>query len=116
MKRFLAIAIAHLAGCHSFTHAGIEISAHKAKVPVSLTSGLVDDQGLVDPRRVHKVATFHWETDDCVDKESFDVSSAINEQVTRARGDAIVRLAISSRRKTDCVEAQLDGDIVRVDP
>lgn len=103
-------------GCHSYTKAGIEITAPKANVPVSMTKGLVDDRGLVESNRIHKVGTFHWETDDCVDKESFDVSHAINEQVARHHGDAIIRLEITSRRKTDCVEAQLDGDIVRVDP
>jgi hypothetical protein len=105
-----------LAGCHSFTTARIDVTAPSANVPVSLTSGLVDDQGLVDPRRIHKVATFTYETGDCVDEERFDFSKAVNEQVARAGGDAVVRLEVTARRKTDCVEAKLEGDIVRVDP
>lgn len=101
-------------GCRSFSHGEAAFTAKSARVPISLTAALIDANGLVPASRIHHAGAFRWESDGCVDAK-LDISSAVNQQVERVNGDAIILLQVESRPSSDCVEVHLTGEIVRVD-
>jgi len=111
----LFLSLLGIVGCSSYSSGKASFDAPTAQVPISLTSGLVDEAGFVAPSRTRVVGKFHYATPGCVDR-AFDISNAVNEQVARVHGQAIVRLVIDAKPSSDCVEARLKGDIVQVDP
>lgn len=103
-------------GCHSHEESSLIFEAPRSRYPVSLTSSLADANGIVDPKRIHPVGKLTFSTNGCVPTRSFDLSSAINQQVDGAKGNAVVRFVIDTQRDTDCIEAKVTADIVKVDP
>ena len=116
MKMLVVVVVALLlAGCSSSTRGDVRFTASTARVPISLTRALADDNGIVAAGRIHRLDDFRYETDGCVNA-TLDISEAVNREVARVHGDAIVELEVQSKPSSDCVSVRLHGVIVRVDP
>ena len=126
---------AALTGCAG---ASSDVVAPGAKVPISLSRAVRDADGAVVPQeRQEVVGHFEkkstswgmaWSLVDLTPKT--DLSPAVNEQVVRAKGDAVVRLAVRSKPCglnfvpilawlpiwPGCNDLVIGGDIVRVKP
>ena len=128
LRVVLALAAAMLAACSSAVSSKTVVIAPSARSPISLTSALIDRAGIVSPDLIKKVGRFTFEQDQCNDnryddptkpvltlKTTVDISRAVNEQISRAGGHAIVRLRVDARKPGNyCAVVRLSGDIVRV--
>lgn len=93
-----------------FAH--VPVTANHATVPISMTSFLVDDDGIVDPSRLNVVGHFTFESDEC--PTSIDISGAVNRQVARVNGDALVRMNVVATANDLCIKTTVTADIVKV--
>lgn len=99
-------------GCKSWTNSKVatDIAFSSAKVPVSMTRYLVDDDGLVTPRAYQKVGELTFEGESC-EGAAIDLSSTINQRVAALRGDAVVNLEIFAE-SASCTAVKVRGDVV----
>ena len=126
---------AALTGCAG---ASSDVVAPGAKVPISLSRAVRDADGVVVPQeRQEIVGHFEqkstswgiaWSLVDLTPRT--DLSQNVNQQVARAKGDAVVRLAVRSKPCgmnfvpvlgwlpiwPGCSSLVIGGDIVRVKP
>lgn len=123
---WLALALV-CGGCAATERANVRVIAPTSRVPVSLSSTLADAHGIVAPERMRVVGELRYEPtcaalsslDDGTVSESkatvVNLSDALNEQVTRAGGNGVVRFTIETRRNGNCLETRFRGAIVSVD-
>lgn len=104
-----------IVGCSYGYGTTLRFEMPRAQYPISMTRGLVDEKGIVDPSRIRSVGRLELATDGCVPESTLDLSQAVNEQVRRAGGDAVTNFELLVRREDRCIEAKLMGEIVKVE-
>jgi hypothetical protein len=134
IRRIFILAVAaSLVGCAG---ASSEIVAPGAKVPISLSRGVRDADGEIVPQSRQEIVG-HFEQDATAWGMAYslakltpttDISDAVNEQVARADGQAVVRLSVRSKPCAlnfvevlnwlpfwpGCSNLVIAGDIIRV--
>jgi hypothetical protein len=126
-----------VAGCAG---ANVDVTARGAAYPISMSGSVRDNDGtLLDMRSMKIVSGFHLETtrigilySGVTPRSTLDISDAVNEQVSAAQGEAIIRLSVTVDERCDvlnslpvlnaipvwpgCVPVILDGLIVKRRP
>ncbi len=126
-----------LAGCAG---ASVDVTARGAAYPISMSGSVRDSSGtLLDIHSMKIVSGFHLETtrigilySGVTPRSTLDISDAVNEQVSAAQGEAIIRLSVTVDERCNvlnsfpvlnavpvwpgCVPVILDGLIVRRRP
>jgi hypothetical protein len=121
MIRLVFPLAALVVGCASgFQELKIPIEAAHATVPISLTSWLVDEDGVVDPSRLTVVGQFAFQAPKCA--AAIDISDEVNRQVAGVQGQALVRFSMTTTveqregRRKRCAMTSFAADIVKVAP
>lgn len=134
MNRWIITAFAVVSiGCAG---AQTEVIAPQAKMPVSLSRGVRDADGNLVPEE-RKVVVGHFEDSQTAWGMAYslvkltpttDISNALNEQVSRVNGDAVIRTTIRSKTCAmnffsmlnwlpfwpGCTRVVVAGDIIQV--
>jgi hypothetical protein len=112
-RAIMLLALGVLPACRpeaSSTKANVEILLPESHYAVSMSAYLADTEGLVLPSMYRKVGSFHHTAESC-EGAGVDLSSAINDQVKAAGGNAIVNFSVIAE-SAGCMEVEFLGDIV----
>ncbi len=133
----LVVLVGLLAGCAG---ASVDVTARGAAYPISMSGSVRDSSGmLLDIHSMKIVSGFHLETtrigilySGVTPRSALDISDAVNEQVSAAQGEAIIRLSVTVDERCNflnslpvlnaipvwpgCVPVILDGLIVKRRP
>ncbi|HVY44259.1 MAG TPA: hypothetical protein VHB21_00210 [Minicystis sp.] len=114
MRAGLFAAAVLVAGCGS-SFGNVELAAPTSKYAVSMNELLSDGRGIVEASRIKKLGDFAWEAPACT-KGTLDVSRALNDQIEKLGGDALIGFTVEARKGDDCVAVRARGTVVKVLP
>ncbi len=89
-----------------------DIVADTAHFPLSFSSALVDESGIVKGSDLHVVGKLAHSASVC-EGGKLDVSDAINGQIVAAGGEGVIDLRIETQRGGKCAAVKISGSIVR---